>query len=485
MSSHQLSLNPTPLSPSRRRPTPIYTSFSPSEDIIAVLWESGHVELWDLHTRLGPGLGKVINPEQLWNGMIDQHSSERHYKEIAVWTAPELIQTAGAVARIAVLGYKREGNDVLQVVEVGKNIFVNFATPALKGISWRFVQSSGPVTCWHQTTIFECTSRITTHFSVASSQKAIDDVAKPVLSSRAELSTACHNVERIQPFSSSVPLYIGLSASGTISTSTPFAASRILTQNANSFHVASGLIVYTTTAHEAHFISASDLLDDREITLSERRRIERGSKIVTAVPSTMSLVLQMPRGNLETINPRPMVMKVVKADIDAYVLVKCLHPITLTLTDRGSYRKAFLSCRKHRIDLNVIFDHNPRGFRDNLSSFVEQVDDVDYINLFLASLGYAFSFSVRYDFGAYMVCRSGSQPVEVVAELCDLIREELERRDLKKYVNSILTAYVVKRPPAHEAGLGLLLRLRGAWHSCQPPLGYSDERTREQIAIRH
>lgn len=47
----------------------------------------------------------------------------------------------------------------------------------------------------------------------------------------------------------------------------------------------------------------------------ETRRVERGSRIVTAVPSTMSLVLQMPRGNLETINPRPLVMKIVKQDI--------------------------------------------------------------------------------------------------------------------------------------------------------------------------
>ena len=46
------------------------------------------------------------------------------------------------------------------------------------------------------------------------------------------------------------------------------------------------------------------------------RKVERGSRIVIAVPSSMSLVLQMPRGNLETINPRPLVMEVVKHDLD-------------------------------------------------------------------------------------------------------------------------------------------------------------------------
>ena len=54
----------------------------------------------------------------------------------------------------------------------------------------------------------------------------------------------------------------------------------------------------------------------------------------------------------------------------------------------GQWRKAFLSCRKHRIDLNVLVEHSPDGFFSNLSKFVEQIDEVDYINLFLTSVGY-------------------------------------------------------------------------------------------------
>ena len=49
----------------------------------------------------------------------------------------------------------------------------------------------------------------------------------------------------------------------------------------------------------------------------------------------------------------------------------------------------------------------------------------------------------------------------VVTQICDAVREELGKKDLKKYVNSILTAHVMKRPPDHEAGLALLLRLKG------------------------
>ena len=53
----------------------------------------------------------------------------------------------------------------------------------------------------------------------------------------------------------------------------------------------------------------------------------------------------------------------------------------------GQWRKAFLSCRKHRIDLNFLVEHSPDGFFSDLPKFVEQIDDVDYINLFLTSIG--------------------------------------------------------------------------------------------------
>lgn len=51
-----------------------------------------------------------------------------------------------------------------------------------------------------------------------------------------------------------------------------------------------------------------------------KRAVERGSKIVTVVPGSTSLVLQMPRGNLETVFPRPLVLKIVRQDLSSYVL---------------------------------------------------------------------------------------------------------------------------------------------------------------------
>ena len=61
-----------------------------------------------------------------------------------------------------------------------------------------------------------------------------------------------------------------------------------------------------------------------------------------------------------------------------------------------------------------------------------------------------------------------AQSPERIANICDSIRLELEKKDLKKYVNSILTAHVVKTPSDTEAALDLLLQLRSKFRI--PPL---------------
>lgn len=118
-----------------------------------------------------------------------------------------------------------------------------------------------------------------------------------------------------------------------------------------------------------------------------------------------------------------------------------------------------MSCRKHRIDLNALVQHNHAAFLENLPVFLEQVHEVDHINLFLTGVGCVALTVVSVPTNS--IPRQGSQSPEKIAQLCDAIRVELERKDLTKYINSILTAYMVKIPPDPEAGLSLLLRLRG------------------------
>jgi elongator complex protein 1 len=89
------------------------------------------------------------------------------------------------------------------------------------------------------------------------------------------------------------------------------------------------------------------------------------------MPTSLSLVLQMPRGNLETIFPRAMVLAGIRK-----------------LIDEKNYRKAFTHCRTQRVDMNILYDHAPEQFLSNVALFIDQVKKITYIDLFLSSLRY-------------------------------------------------------------------------------------------------
>ena len=191
--------------------------------------------------------------------------------------------------------------------------------------------------------------------------------------------------------------------------------------DATSFVITDRLIVWTSTTHEVKFIERGQAAIQSS-PLS--RRVERGSRIVTAIPTAMALVLQMPRGNLETIYPRPMVLAVVRAALD-----------------NREYGEALRICRVHRLDMNLLYNHNPDTFMSSIDLLVEQVGSTDHINLLLSGL-----------------VRDAPEPVN---SICDAFIGALERRDRRGYLNSILTAHVRKQPADLEGGLRVLGEWRG------------------------
>ncbi|XP_068032591.1 elongator complex protein 1 [Anomalospiza imberbis] len=175
------------------------------------------------------------------------------------------------------------------------------------------------------------------------------------------------------------------------------------------------------------------------------RKVERGSRIVTVVPQDTKVVLQMPRGNLETIHHRALVL----AQIQKWL-------------DKLMFREAFQCMRKLRINLNLLYDHNPKVFLENTETFIRQIDSVNYINLFFTELK-------EEDFTKSMYPSlngsSNSQPCQhpdqkKVNLICDVMRVAMERIDPQKYCLSILTAHVKKSPPELEIALQKVHDLR-------------------------
>lgn len=94
-----------------------------------------------------------------------------------------------------------------------------------------------------------------------------------------------------------------------------------------SFTLTPEFLIYTTTSQMSQYAPLDVLrrmAEGEEVVDADKRwetrRVERGALVVAACPSSMSLVLQMPRGNLETVYPRPLVLAVIRRQVLESVL---------------------------------------------------------------------------------------------------------------------------------------------------------------------
>ena len=101
------------------------------------------------------------------------------------------------------------------------------------------------------------------------------------------------------------------------------------------------------------------------------RYMERGAEILSVIPHSLrpQVVVQLPRGNLEVVHPRML----------------CLDSVNEALS-KHDFKTAFEACRTHRIDMNLLYDHDPEMFLSHCAEFVAQLDDADRVNLFVTSL---------------------------------------------------------------------------------------------------
>ena len=200
------------------------------------------------------------------------------------------------------------------------------------------------------------------------------------------------------------------------------------------------------------------------------RSIERGARLITAMPSRMSVVLQMPRGNLETIYPRAMVIAGIRK-----------------LLDERDYGKAFLVCRTQRVDMNILCDYRHDLFLANVGLFLDELKETAYIDLFLSSLRYEahpssqvaetgltpshrnedvtvtlyrdtrMTASTQDQTDAQMarISQNGSTTHDSkVNRVCDAVLQDLHSRKPASLQN-VITANLCKDPPALDDALGV------------------------------
>lgn len=264
---------------------------------------------------------------------------------------------------------------------------------------------------------------------------------------------------------SSEMVAFGVTSSGKL-----YANNTLLASAVTSIEITDSFLLFTTAQHNLQFVHLNNL-DFKPIPLVEEgvvdervRAIERGSILVSVMPSSSAVVLQASRGNLETIHPRIMVLSRVRKDIMA-----------------KRYREAFVCCRTHRINLDILHDYTPDLFFENLESFINQVERVDYLNFFISCLCEDDVTKTKYketlDIGMsdpfelepapltemqeYMKKKMFEPSKSKVNKICQAVLDVLLSKPSyrQKYIQTIITAYASQTPQNLEDALSLISSL--------------------------
>lgn len=190
----------------------------------------------------------------------------------------------------------------------------------------------------------------------------------------------------------------------------------------------------------------------------EPRSVERGSTIITILPNLPNIVLQLPRGNLEGICPRALLL-----------------PFVMELIYKEKYSDVLNLMRKQKIDMNLIVDLDPYKFLSNggVEKMVEQVKQIDYLNLFIASLQNYDVTEWKYKLPSWLLHIKSTQdgvPSENMSSfdfsskvnvICSKMRDVMIRVEQTNackgiFLLPILSTFAKESPPQLQSALNLI-----------------------------
>ena len=131
-------------------------------------------------------------------------------------------------------------------------------------------------------------------------------------------------------------------------------------------------ILFTTLGHRLYICPLSEIVRKNfNGTLDGfySRKIERGAKIAAVVQNGTAVILQMPRGNLECIHPKILLIKLVERKLE-----------------ENDHAEAFQICQKHRLDMNILCDRDFAAFLVSLPVVLRNVNSYLLLNLFISEL---------------------------------------------------------------------------------------------------
>ncbi|ORY74826.1 IKI3 family-domain-containing protein [Protomyces lactucae-debilis] len=227
-----------------------------------------------------------------------------------------------------------------------------------------------------------------------------------------------------------------------------YAHQRHLTSGVTSHLVLGRLLAYTTTTH-LHFIHITDSTETLRLPAAESsdersRQIDRGSLLVCACLTADSVTLQAPRGNLETVYPRLLVLAGIRKAIDA-----------------GDWRHAWQKAKIHRINPNIMCDYDLLAFLSQMDEFVAALETASELDIFLSALKAENVSDTMYlsTFPTDTPVHAHTVP-DKVSTICNQMLTLLQEKYRSTHLTSILTAHLSKQPADPDSALLLVSALR-------------------------
>jgi len=390
-----------------------HTADDVTTDLLALLYAGGHVHVWALE------YGSLTTPQRPRPALMP--------RRVATCTLPNAehaIQVALNVSdtRLAVAALVPDAQDPALVLAA-------LPWPALGGVSHVQRVPLSPAAAWRLVSVGG-TASFAVHDSYGHVAMHSLEAAPLKLD---PLTAFCPTLFVVRTDAAVPYVAIGLAPHGPVLT-----PKRVLAKEATSLTLTHTVAIWTTPSHTAQFLPLAALSGTLQM-VELGRRVERGSRIVTAVPSAMALVLQMPRGNLETVYPRPLVLDVIRAHIDAQ-----------------EYGEALRISRAHRVDLNLLHDHAPAAFLADVPRVLAQIDHPDHINLLLSSLRNEDVTATLYRAWEPTAPIPAADLSTKVNRVCEAFLAALCAANERRYLSSILTAHVRQVPPDLEGSLAVL-----------------------------
>jgi hypothetical protein len=200
-----------------------------------------------------------------------------------------------------------------------------------------------------------------------------------------------------------------------------------------------------------------DDLDIESIQCFPPRPVERGARIIASIAKSYKVILQMPRGNLESFEPRVLIL---------------LH-VKKLLSEHQDYYNCLVLLRRQRVDLNLLVDFNPELFSSSIDAFISAIiatSAYDLINLLVSSLEDEDVVLSKYPILLVQSTQPNTEKNPIYGKdskvnyACRIIREALMKRIedpsiAHQLLHPILSTYAKSQPPMLAEALSTLLSL--------------------------